>query len=312
MIHQVRGYVLPSVALVTLGLVALGFYAPPFWFGLILFGPLLLLGTYDFFQPRHSVLRNYPILGHLRFFLEDIGPELHQYFVESNTDGAPFSREERTLVYRRAEGVNDAQPFGTELDVYESGYRWMNHSIKPSPIIEEPAKNMRVEVGAGRCDQPYSASLLNVSAMSFGALSPNAILALNAGAKMGGFAHNTGEGGLSRYHREPGGDLIFQFGTGYFGCRTDDGRFDREEFKQTARIDQVKMIELKLSQGAKPGHGGILPAAKVSQEIADARGVPAGQDCISPRVHTAFDTPLEMMEFVAELRSLSGGKPVGF
>jgi glutamate synthase domain-containing protein 2 len=312
MIQQVRGYVLPSVSLVTLGLAALGLYAPAFWYGLILFGPLLALGAYDYLQRRHSVLRNYPILGHLRFFLEDIGPELHQYFVESNTDGRPFSREERSLVYERAQGVDDAKPFGTELDVYAPGYRWINHSIKPSPVIEDPGKNMRVEVGTERCEKPYSASLLNVSAMSFGALSPHAVLALNAGAKMGGFAHNTGEGGLSRYHHEPGGDLIFQFGTGYFGCRTGDGRFDPAQFAETARIDQVKMIELKLSQGAKPGHGGILPAAKVSEEIAQSRGVPAGKDCISPRVHSAFSTPIEMMELIAELRSLSGGKPVGF
>ncbi|MFZ1865343.1 MAG: FMN-binding glutamate synthase family protein, partial [Polyangiales bacterium] len=312
MIHQARGYVLPAVAFVVLALLVLGFFEPPFWYGLILFGPLLALGTYDFFQRQHSVLRNYPILGHLRFALEDMGPELHQYFVESNTDGRPFNRDERSLAYERAQGVNDAKPFGTEIDVYEPGYRWINHSIKPSRAIEDPAKNMRVEVGGERCDKPYSASLLNISAMSFGALSPNAILALNAGAKMGGFAHNTGEGGLSRYHSEPGGDLIFQFGTGYFGCRTEDGRFDAGMFEETARSEQVKMIELKLSQGAKPGHGGILPAAKVSEEIAGARGVPAGEDCISPRAHTAFSTPIELLEFVTLLRSLSGGKPVGF
>lgn len=312
MIHEVRRYVLPSVALAALALFALGFYAPQSWYGLIFLGPLVALGCYDYLQPTHSVLRNYPILGHMRFLLEDVGPELHQYFVESNTDGRPFNREQRSLAYERAEGVNDAKPFGTELDVYESGYRWISHSIKPSPAIEDPAKNMRVEVGTDHCESPYSASILNISAMSFGALSPNAILALNAGAKMGGFAHNTGEGGLSRYHREPGGDLIFQFGTGYFGCRNEDGRFDPERFQQTASRAQVKMIELKLSQGAKPGHGGILPAAKVSREIADARGVPGGEDCISPRAHTAFGTPIELLEFLTRLRQLSGGKPVGF
>ncbi len=311
MIHKLRGYVLPSVALVAFALFVLGFYAPAFWFGLILFAPLVALGSYDYFQSTHSILRNYPILGHLRFALEDMGPELHQYFVESNTDGRPFNRDQRSLVYERARGVNDAKPFGTELDVYDSGYRWINHSIQPSSTIEDPAKNMRVRVGTERCDKPYSASILNISAMSFGALSPNAILALNAGAKMGGFAQNTGEGGLSRYHRQPGGDLIFQFGTGYFGCRTEDGRFDPDRFQQSVCSDQVKMIELKLSQGAKPGHGGILPAAKVSQEIAESRGVPAGKDCISPSAHTAFGTPVELLEFVSRLRSLSGGKPVG-
>jgi len=312
MIHRIRGYVLPSVGLLAFALLGLGFYSPGFWYGLMVVGPLLALGIYDYFQPKHSVLRNYPILGHLRFALEDIGPELHQYFVESNTDGRPFSREQRSLVYERAEDVSDAKPFGTELDLYEAGYRWINHSISPSAVIEDPGKNMRVEVGTELCEKPYSTSVLNISAMSFGALSPTAILALNTGAKMGGFAHNTGEGGLSRYHREPGGDLIFQFGTGYFGCRTEDGRFDAAQFEETARLDQVKMIELKLSQGAKPGHGGILPGAKVSKEIAEARGVPAGKDCVSPRAHTAFHTPIELLEFVAQLRSSSGGKPVGF
>ena len=312
MIHRIRGYVLPSFGLLAFALLGLGFYSTGFWWGLIAVAPLLGLGIYDYFQPKHSVLRNYPILGHLRFALEDMGPELHQYFVESNTDGRPFSREQRSLVYERAEDITDAKPFGTELDLYEAGYRWINHSISPSPVIEDPSKNMRVKVGTEVCDKPYSVSLLNISAMSFGALSPTAILALNAGAKMGGFAHNTGEGGLSRYHREPGGDLIFQFGTGYFGCRTEDGRFDAAQFEETARLDQVKMIELKLSQGAKPGHGGILPGAKVSKEIAEARGVPAGKDCISPRAHTAFHTPIELLEFVAHLRSWSGGKPVGF
>ncbi len=312
MIHQIRRYVLPGLAIAALTFTVLGLVDPAFWYALILFGPLLALGVYDFFQRKHSVLRNYPILGHLRFALEDIGPELHQYFVESNTDGRPFNREQRSLAYERAEGVSDKKPFGTELHLYRPGYQWINHSIRPSAIIEDPAQTMRVDVGTERCDKPYSASILNVSAMSFGALSPNAILALNAGAKMGRFAHNTGEGGLSRYHREPGGDLIFQLGTGYFGCRTEDGHFDSERFRETARSDQVKMIEIKLSQGAKPGHGGILPAAKVSKEIANARGVPEGRDCVSPRAHTAFTTPFELLEFVSRLRALSGGKPVGF
>jgi len=311
-IHKLRGYVLPSVVLVTLTFVGLGFWRPVFWWPLLVLVPLVALGSYDVVQKRHSILRNYPLLGHLRFILEDFGPELHQYFVESNTDGAPFDRDQRSLIYERAKNVNDKKPFGTELDTYTTGYGWIAHSLTPKPVVEDAARALRVDVGKGRCAQPYSASVLNVSAMSFGAISPHAVLAINAGARKGGFAHNTGEGGCSRYHREPGGDLCWQIGTGYFGCRTDDGRFAHDLFREQARMDQVKMIEIKLSQGAKPGHGGILPAAKVNAEIAAARKVAEGKDCVSPSSHSAFDTPIGLLEFVSELRELSGGKPVGF
>lgn len=312
MIHKLRGYVLPALTLLTLAFVGLGFVVPGFWWALIGVGPLFLIGLYDAFQTRHAILRNYPVLGHLRFILEDVGPELHQYVVESNTDGRPFDRDQRSLVYERAKNVNDKKPFGTELDTYATGYRWIMHSMRPRPPVEDAARNLRVEVGAGRCARPYSASVLNISAMSFGALSPHAIMALNTGAKKGGFAHNTGEGSLSRYHRKPGGDIIWQIGTGYFGCRTDDGRFDPDLFAEHASLDQVRMIEVKISQGAKPGHGGVLPAAKINKEIAETRGVPMGRDCISPPYHSAFSTPIELLEFIARLRELSGGKPAGF
>ncbi|MFQ5689064.1 MAG: FMN-binding glutamate synthase family protein [Gemmatimonadota bacterium] len=312
MIHRIRGYVLPAVLLVAVALGGLGLVWAPAWWGLVLVGPLAGLGIHDVLQRRHALLRNYPILGHLRFLLEDMGPELHQYFVESHTDGRPFDRDRRTLAYTRAKNVADTKPFGTELDVYEEGYVWLAHSIAPKPVPERPWETLRVRVGGPSCSRPYEASILNISAMSFGALGARAILALNAGAKKGGFAHNTGEGGLSRYHRENGGDIIWQIGTGYFGCRTPAGGFDPDRFAKQARLDQVKMIELKLSQGAKPGHGGILPAAKVSEEIAAARGVPPHEDCLSPTWHRAFSTPIELLEFIIRLRELCGGKPVGF
>ncbi len=313
MIHQIRGFILPAVVLLTVVTLALGLLLDGAYLWLALFsGVLLAIGIYDKTQRRHSILRNYPILGHLRFMLEDAGPELHQYLVESNTSGAPFNRDQRSLMYERAKGVADKKPFGTELDVYAEGYSWIAHSLAPKPLAERPAETLRVLVGAGRCEKPYDASVYNISAMSFGALSANAVLALNAGAKRGGFAHNTGEGGLSRHHRRTGGDIIWQIGTGYFGCRTDQGTFDEEMFAEQASLDQVKMIEIKLSQGAKPGHGGILPAAKVSAEIAEARRVPKGQTCFSPPGHTAFDSPTGLLEWVAKLRELSGGKPVGF
>jgi glutamate synthase domain-containing protein 2 len=241
--------------------------------------------------------------------LEEIRPEIYQYFIESETDGRPFSRDQRSLVYQRAKNARDTIPFGTLKNVYEVGYEWVNHSMQPLHL--EP-QEMRVTVGGPDCSQPYSASLLNISAMSYGALSKNAVLALNQGAKLGNFAHNTGEGGISPYHLEGEGDLIWQIGTGYFGCRTLDGHFNPELFSENAGQPTVKMIEIKLSQGAKPGHGGILPAAKVSAEIAAIRGVPLGRDVISPPAHSAFRTPLEMMAFIAKLRELSGGKPIGF
>ena len=313
MIHQIRGYILPgTVAFTGVALLLSLVFTWSFLWVALVGAVLVAIGVYDTRQTQHSILRNYPILGHLRFLLEDAGPELHQYFVESNTSGAPFDRDQRSLMYERAKNVADKKPFGTELDVYAEGYTWIAHSLAPKPMPERPSETMRVTVGEGRCEKPYDASLFNISAMSFGALSANAVLAMNTGAKRGGFAHNTGEGGLSRYHRQPGGDIIWQIGTGYFGCRTNEGTFDEEMFAEQAQLDQVKMIEIKLSQGAKPGHGGILPAAKVSAEIAAARRVPQGQTCFSPPGHSAFESPIELLEFVAKLRELSGGKPVGF
>src|SRR5262245_29472977 len=274
-----------------------------------IFGGLSVLGTLDLLQTRHSVLRNYPISAHLRFLLESIRPEMRQYFFEDEKHGLPFSRDKRAIVYQRAKNVLDKRPFGTQYDVYADGYEWLRHSIAPRPHATEP---FRLMVGSADCAKPYSASVFNISAMSFGALSPNAIRALNGGAKRGGFAHDTGEGGFSPYHREMGGDIIWEVGSGYFGCRNPDGTFCADKFAETAANDQIKMVELKLSQGAKPGHGGVLPAAKVSQEISLTRGVPIGRDCISPSSHAAFSTPIELVKFVAEMRRLSGGKPAGF
>jgi glutamate synthase domain-containing protein 2 len=274
-------------------------------------GALTVLGINDMNQTSRSVLRNYPVIGHLRYLLEFIRPEMRQYFIESDNEAAPFSRQQRSLVYQRAKGESDKRPFGTQKDVGATGYEWISHSLVPSHVA---SADFRVTIGAGgsSCTQPYNASIFNISAMSFGALSANAILALNTGAKRGGFAHDTGEGSISRYHRQPGGDLIWEIGSGYFGCRTADGKFDEEAFVRNASEPQVKMIELKLSQGAKPGHGGVLPGPKVTPEIAEARGVPVGKDCVSPASHSAFSSPIEMMHFIEKLRRLSGGKPVGF
>lgn len=268
---------------------------------------LVVTGLRDTRQTRHAVLRNYPVIGHLRFLLEFIRPEIRQYFIESDNEAEPFSRQQRSLVYQRAKGEPDKRPFGTQLDVLKQGYEWINHSLAPTRI---DSHDFRLTIGAERA-QPYSASVFNISGMSFGALSPNAILALNAGAHRGGFAHDTGEGSISRYHREHGGDLIWQIASGYFGCRSADGSFNEARFAEQARDAQVKMIELKLSQGAKPGHGGVLPAPKVTAEIAAARGVEMGRDCVSPAHHGAFGTPVEMLQFIARLRELSGDKPVG-
>ena len=270
---------------------------------------IVALGLHDLTQTKHAILRNYPIAAHLRFLLESIRPEMRQYFFEGDKDGAPFPRDKRALVYQRAKRDLDKRPFGTQYDVYQEQYEWLHHSIAPKPPATHEA--MRVTIGAGAV-LPYSASLLNISAMSYGALSANAIRSLNKGAKAGGFAHDTGEGGVSPYHREFGGDLIWEVGSGYFGCRAEDGGFDAGKFAEVARDPQIKMVELKLSQGAKPGHGGVLPAAKVTEEISRIRGVPMGQDCISPAYHAAFSTPTGLLEFVAKLRDLSGGKPAGF
>jgi glutamate synthase domain-containing protein 2 len=274
----------------------------------LLFLFLVGLGFRDTRQTRHSVLRNYPVIGHLRFLLEFIRPEMRQYFIEGDNEAAPFSRQQRSLVYQRAKGDADKRPFGTQMDVGAVGYEWINHSMLPTEIA---GHDFRVRIGEGRA-QPYDASIFNISAMSFGALSANAIMALNSGAKRGNFAHDTGEGSISTYHREHGGDLIWEIGSGYFGCRNEDGSFSEDRFVANATQPQVKMIELKLSQGAKPGHGGVLPGPKVTLEIAAARGVPPWVDCVSPASHRAFSTPIEMMQFIERLRNLSGGKPTGF
>ena len=281
----------------------------PFYWGFLLVTPLTLLGIRDATQKRRAVLRNFPVIGHFRYLFEAIRPEMYQYFIESDSDGAPINRESRSLIYQRAKGELDTLPFGTQRDVYADGYEWVNHSLSARAWEGDPP---RVMIGEGTCEKPYAASLLNVSAMSFGALSRNAVLALSRGAKLGGFAHNTGEGGLSPYHLEGGADLIWQIGTGYFGCRTPDGDFDEELFRAKATTEQVKMIEVKLSQGAKPGHGGILPAAKLTPEIAEIRHVPLGHDVLSPPAHRAFSDPIGLLKFVRRLRELSGGKPVGF
>jgi len=275
----------------------------------VVVGPIVLLGLYDMFQTHHSILRLYPVLGHFRYMLESVRPEIQQYFVETNLDGTPIPREYRSLVYQRAKGDRDTRPFGTIFDVNRAGYEWVNHSIQPKHLTDfDP----RVKFGGPDCTQPYMSSPLNISAMSYGALSKNAIMSLNKGAKIGGFSHNTGEGSMSPYHLEHGGDIVWQIGTGYFGCRDEEGNFNPETFRENASKDVVKMIEIKLSQGAKPGHGGILPAAKLTPEIAKIRHVPMGQDVVSPPAHSAFSTPTELLEFVKTLRELSGGKPVGF
>ncbi|MCW1432478.1 FMN-binding glutamate synthase family protein [Novosphingobium sp. JCM 18896] len=299
-----------AVAIITL--IVSGYYLPHVWAipMFIVAAALTCLGLYDLTQPIHSVRRNYPIIGHLRWFFEEIRPEIRQYMIEGDQDKIPFSRSQRSLVYARAKDEVSDRAFGTLLDVYEDGYEFIAHSVRPAPPTD-PAK-FRLRIGGQSCTQPYSSSILNISAMSFGSLSANAIRALNKGAALGGFAHDTGEGSISPYHREADGDLIWEIGSGYFGCRTADGNFDPIQFEKQARNAQVKMIEVKLSQGAKPGHGGILPAEKVTPEISQTRGVPTGEDCISPARHRAFATPLEFMHFLSELRRLSGGKLVGF
>lgn len=281
-----------------------------FWPFTLASGLLSLLGLFDLLQSTHAVRRNYPILGNIRYLIEGIRPEIRQYLLESDGDALPFSRAQRSLVYSRAKNQTADKPFGTLIDVYQPGFEFISHSMRPAPLSDPGS--FRVTIGGPQCTQPYSASVFNISAMSFGSLSANAIRALNQGARRGNFAHDTGEGSISPYHREHGGDLIWELGSGYFGCRTEDGGFDPERFAEQARSPQVRMIEIKISQGAKPGHGGILPKHKVTPEIASTRGVPMGQDCISPSNHSAFSTPIELMQFIAQLRQLSGGKPVGF
>jgi glutamate synthase domain-containing protein 2 len=280
------------------------------WLALtLLFLALTAVGFYDLKQTGHAVRRSYPIIGNLRYFFESIRPELRQYFFEDDSQDTPFSRDSRTMVYQRAKQQIDKRAFGTRIDVYNDRYEWINHSMTPQHITDP---NFRITVGGPACKQPVNLSVLNISAMSFGSLSANAILALNEGAKIGHFAHDTGEGGISAYHLRPGGDLIWNIGSGYFGCRDNEGHFNDQAFAANATRPEVKMIEIKLSQGAKPGHGGILPGSKVTQEIAVARGVPVGKDCNSPSAHSAFDSPIGLLKFVDKLRRLSGGKPVGF
>ena len=280
-----------------------------FSFLLLIFVPLIIMGLYDMFQSQKTIRRNFPLLGRMRYLLESIGPEMRQYFVETDLDGKPFNRLQRTIVYQRSKKESDSMPFGTQLDVYKEGYEWINHSIRSIPF-SQVNDNPRVHIGSSQCTKPYDASLFNISAMSFGSLSKNAILALNNGAKQGGFYHNTGEGGLSPYHLQ-GGDVVWNIGTGYFSCRTPDGKFNYDEYIKRATLDNVKMIEIKFSQGAKPGHGGILPKGKVTDEIAAIRLVSKGHDILSPPSHSAFTTPLELMDFVKLLRKGSGGKPIG-
>lgn len=271
---------------------------------------LSLLGLYDVIQKKHTLLRAYPVIGHLRYLFEIIRPEFRQYFFEGENDYLPFSRAQRSLVYQRAKQQSSEKPFGTLLDVYQPDYEFISHSIKPAPRSDQDS--FRVIIGNEQCKQPYSASIFNISAMSFGSLSANAIRALNKGAKMGGFSHDTGEGSISPYHLEFGGDLVWELGSAYFGCRNKFGQFDAEKFARQAALPSVKMIEIKLSQGAKPGHGGILPKEKITPQIAAVRGIPMTEDCISPPGHSTFSNPLELMAFIRQLRELCGGKPVGF
>lgn len=301
-------FVLASI-LITASVLGLSLISLNWLWLFVVIVPIVLLGVYDMLQTKHSILRLYPVLGHFRYLLESIRQEIQQYFVENDIEGTPIPREFRSLIYQRSKGARDTRPFGTIFDVNRPGYEWINHSIQPKHLTDfDP----RVKFGGPDCSKPYMASPLNISAMSYGALSKNAIMALNKGAKIGGFSHNTGEGSMSPYHLEHGGDIVWQIGTGYFGCRSEDGGFNQETFRENANKDVVKMIEIKLSQGAKPGHGGILPAAKLTEEIAKIRHVPLGKDVVSPPAHSAFSTPIGLLQFVKKLRELSGGKPVGF
>jgi glutamate synthase domain-containing protein 2 len=306
-----KGFIIISTLLVILTL-GLSVFLSKNWY--VFFGITVLLtalGYYDMFQTKHSIMRIYPVFGRLRWFMEDMRPKIYQYFVESDIDGRPINRIDRSTIYQRAKKENDTMPFGTQLDVYAEGYEWMCHSIAPKDF-KSLNHNPRVLVGNKDCTKPYNLSIYNISAMSYGSLSSNAVESMNAGAQIGGFAHNTGEGGLSPYHLKHGGDIIWQIGTGYFGCRDANGGFSPELFAEKAQLDNVKMIEIKISQGAKPGHGGILPAAKNTPEIAAIRAIQPYTLVASPPFHSAFNTPKELIQFVQKLRELSGGKPVGF
>lgn len=305
----IRNFVLVIVGLINIYVLGIGWTAPHSkWWWLLLTVPLAAIAISDVWQREHALLRNYPLLGHLRYLFEAIRPEMRQYFFESDLDGKPFNRRQRSIVYQRAKNEKQTVAFGMQTDPTMPGYEWVAHSLYPVSLSE---KDLRVFIGNEQCLQPYSASILNIGAMSYGALSKTAILSLNEGAKMGGFAQNTGEGGISQYHLS-GGDLIWQIGTGYFGCRDANGRFHAMAFRKNALRPQVKMIELKLSQGAKPGHGGILPAAKNTEEIAAIRNVQPGTTIHSPARHPEFNSPEGLLMFIQLLRELSDGKPVGF
>ena len=305
-----KTFVIASVVITAL-ILLWAYFQPAALILFVIAGPLIYMGVADMVQRKQSLKRNFPLLGRLRYVFEDLRPKIQQYFVESDTDGAPINRIDRSVIYQRAKKQVDTTPFGTQLNVYAEGYEWMSHSIVPIDF-HKVDHHPKVKVGNKDCRQPYDASLLNISAMSFGSLSANAVESLNAGASIGRFAHNTGEGGISPHHTKYGGDLIWQIGTGYFGARDEEGHFSDEAFKRNALRPEVKMIELKLSQGAKPGHGGILPGKKNTPEIAAIRGVKAGTTVFSPPFHSAFKTPRELMLFVKRMRDLSGGKPVGF
>ena len=304
-------FILVSTVLL-IAFLTMSIYLSPNWYVVLFITTVLtVMGYIDIFQKKHTIRRIYPLVGRFRYVLEDLRPKMYQYFIESDIDGRPFHRVDRSTIYQRSKHELETIPFGTQLDVYANGYEWISHSISPKPF-ESVNHNPRVLVGNKDCTQPYSCSLLNISAMSYGALSAQAVEAFNGGAKIGGFAHNTGEGGISPYHLKQGGDLIWQIGTGYFGCRNEDGTFNAETFEKNARIPNVKMIEIKISQGAKPGHGGILPASKNSKEIAKIRHVQPHTKIASPPYHSAFSNPIEMIQFIKRLRDLSGGKPIGF
>lgn len=300
-------FVVSAALLGFVGIMTIWF--PAMAWSLVVLAPLMALGLHNAFQTKKAILRNFPVLGSLRYFFEAIRPEIQQYFVENDIDGAPVPRNTRSVVYQRAKVQTDTFPFGTQKDVYSQGYEWVPHSLQPQKVHDD---NLRIQIGGPLCKQPYSASIFNISAMSYGALSKNAVMSLNGGARLGGFYHNTGEGGLSPYHLAEGGDVVWQIGTGYFGCRTPDGNFSPEDFRERANHPNVKMIEIKLSQGAKPSHGGILPAAKITPEIVAIRKVELGKDVISPPAHRKFSSPRGLLQFIAELRELSGGKPIGF
>ena len=304
-----RNQIILYGSIVILIIVGLSFLWTPILWLFIIVGPATLLALYDMIQRKHTILRNFPFIGHFRFWLESLGPEMHQYFVENNTDGTPFNKNQRSFVYKRSKKSLETHPFGTELDVYKDAYEWAPHSIYAKEVMDE---HPRVRIGGPDCKQPYDAALLNISAMSYGSLSANAVRALNKGANIGGFFHDTGEGGISPYYLEGGGDLVWEIGSGYFGCRTRDGNFSEELFKKQATNPVVKMVEIKLSQGAKPGHGGVLPAVKNTPEIANIRGVEPYTKVVSPAYHKAFSDAEGLLHFVKKLRDLSGGKPSGF